>query len=898
MSRESSKYLKHRRFVVSACLVVSSSISRRSLCTSPPKNASTGGRLWQRIPLRRGLLLPQLGFGTGRPGGSREPQVTLEDGRRRLVAAVKTALRTGYRLVDTSLFSGMETAVVEGIRQSGVERSEVVVATKLLQMAHNSSEAVHASVENSLRNLNCSCIDLYLLQSPRAGRILDVWPQLIRLRNEGLIGALGVSNFGAHQLEGMRQSGLELPEVNQVEVHCWRQLPALTEYHRTHGIVTMCMAPLARGEMFGKTEVATIAQELGQTEAAVAVRWCLQMGYIPIPRSVRSSRILENTASGFELSVSQMERIGRMNVAYVACRKASPCCEIPWEAIAESIPDKSLWDESKKRKVEAAERRSQLQEERARKALERKQQQIRAQARFAKSNFLQTRLNFWSTWLPPMAVRSRLHRASADGHYARLSEAQQQLQLVSLGSFCGMKFSIQRLGLGDAHLPFDWIRTTSQGLERFLKHGFDDFFVAKRYDLPEAGMKVHRAEHHSFWHDDVSQPEVREKLLRRVNRFLGLAENTPESRDLLFIRSCACTDELREAEALYSALCGRFTVGPGRRLLLAMVVDGQERYEGPILHAFLPGLAFFLQPLANEQEGTDGKAFSWAVGAACDAALAVCEFEGGDTPERSEVVERLQQQLNALKQKTFKLRRLKKGERQGLLDSGATHPLRPVKKGEDVESYKRVQVALADGQVTNLPISPGGAMVSVDADIEPIIPMGLLTEKLGCSVIWSRSQLRVVHPLRGELPVEDQDGCPQLPRQVALDLIEELEKVKKGMKLKEENDFEWEIKWMEDYVNAHPVLSRLPKEVKESLVVKPGEWSDLPANRRKRKAMKRDGYVCHLYAGADEGFTFERAWKQKGGEERELLEVDIKRGPGHDMLLDRGPYAGLVRLLA
>ena len=269
--------------------------------------------------------------------------------------------------------------------------------------------------------------------------------------------------------------------------------------------------------------------------------------------------------------------------------------------------------------------------------------------------------------------------------------------------------------------------------------------------------------------------------------------------------------------------------------------------------------------------------------------------KGGDTSERSEVVERLQQQLNALKQKTFKLRRLKKGERQGLLDSGATHPLRPVKKGEDVESYKRVQVALADGQVTSLPISPGGAMVSADADIEPIIPMGLLTEKLGCSVIWSRSQLRVVHPLRGELPVEDQDGCPQLPRQVALDLIEELEKVKKGMKLKEENDFEWEIKWMEDYVNAHPVLSRLPKEVKESLVVKPGEWSDLPANRRKRKAMKRDGYVCHLYAGADEGFTFERAWKQKGGEERELLEVDIKRGPGHDMLLDRGPYAGLVR---
>ena len=199
------------------------------------------------------------------------------------------------------------------------------------------------------------------------------------------------------------------------------------------------------------------------------------------------------------------------------------------------------------------------------------------------------------------------------------------------------------------------------------------------------------------------------------------------------------------------------------------------------------------------------------------------------TSERNEVVEKLQQQLNVLKQKTFRLRRMKKGAQEGLLDSGATHPLRPTKKGEDCTEYQKVQVALANGQVVSLPISPGGAMVSQDEDIEPIIPMGLLTERLGCTVQWAKGQLSVCHPSRGQLPVCDRDGCPQLPRKLALQLIEELENVKKGINFEEKEMFEEEMKWMKGLVNAHPVLSRLPKEVKDSLVVRPGSWSSFPA---------------------------------------------------------------------
>ena len=261
--------------------------------------------------------------------------------------------------------------------------------------------------------------------------------------------------------------------------------------------------------------------------------------------------------------------------------------------------------------------------------------------------------------------------------------------------------------------------------------------------------------------------------------------------------------------------------------------------------------------------------------------------------ERQEVVDRLQAQLNALRK--FRLRKICRNEKAGLLDSGATHPLRPVKEGEDVNAYHKVQVSLADGQTIWLPMSPGGAMLSTEEDVEPILPMGMLTDVLGCEVSWTREGIEVRHPNHGMLPVKEVDGCPQLPRPLALRLIEELEEVKKGMKFKEVEDFEKEVDWMRRLVDAHPVLSTLPQEIQEKLVVTPGSWSSLPANKRKRKAMQRDGFICHLFAGEESGYTLERAWKQSGGGEKEMLEIDIKRGLDHDLLSSSGPYSGLLR---
>ena len=113
---------------------------------------------------------------------------------------------------------------------------------------------------------------------------------------------------------------------------------------------------------------------------------------------------------------------------------------------------------------------------------------------------------------------------------------------------------------------------------------------------------------------------------------------------------------------------------------------------------------------------------------------------------RNDVMERLQQQLNSMKQKTLKLHRMTSQGGQGLIDSGATHPLRPRIEGEDLSNYRLVEVTLANGEVNRMPMSPGFAMVSTQKGIEPIVPMGLLADLLGCKVSWKANGLEIVHP--------------------------------------------------------------------------------------------------------------------------------------------------------
>lgn len=261
--------------------------------------------------------------------------------------------------------------------------------------------------------------------------------------------------------------------------------------------------------------------------------------------------------------------------------------------------------------------------------------------------------------------------------------------------------------------------------------------------------------------------------------------------------------------------------------------------------------------------------------------------------ERKDVMERLHQQLKSMK--TFKMKRLNVGNDVGLVDSGATHPLRPRHEGENVDLYPVVEVALADGRTVRLKMSPGGAMISPSPAIEPIIPMGLLSQKLNCDISWKQGSMQIHHPLRGEIKVMMKGSCPHVARSEALTLIAELEDIKMGIP-NEIGSFDAEVAWLRKLVSQHPVLSSLPEHIKERLVVEPGTWSDLPGNRHSRKRWKRSGLAVHLYAGPETGFTLRHAIKQLGGSVDALLEVDVQRGEQHDMLSDHAVYRGLLRV--
>ena len=186
----------------------------------------------------------------------------------------------------------------------------------------------------------------------------------------------------------------------------------------------------------------------------------------------------------------------------------------------------------------------------------------------------------------------------------------------------------------------------------------------------------------------------------------------------------------------------------------------------------------------------------------------------------------------------------------------------------------------------------GGTLVAEDERIQPIIPMGMLTKDLSCQVKWSGKTCAVVHPGRGRLPVVMSQGCPELPRELALSLIQELEGVNryrvKALSKRDEVDF------IKQVVETHPVFDGVLEAIKEKLMVNPAEdWKPLGLNRsRRRRLEKKGGAIVHLFAGPEEGFDLSRAYKEQGGDPRHILEYDILRDNSHDDEL----MGGLVRL--
>ncbi len=232
------------------------------------------------------------------------------------VAAVGDALRAGYRLVDTATNYGNEQGVGRAIRESGIPREEIFVTTKLPGAQHGRREAL-AGLDESLARLGLDHVDLYLIHwpLPTIGRYVETWEALVELRSQGKARSIGVSNFTPAQIDELVERTGVPPVVNQVELHPEFSQAELRAWHEAHSIVTESYSPLGPDTgVLGHPGIAAVAAAHGRTPAQVILRWHVQIGAVPIPKSSDPARLRQNLdVFSFELDPEQMAVLDGVN---------------------------------------------------------------------------------------------------------------------------------------------------------------------------------------------------------------------------------------------------------------------------------------------------------------------------------------------------------------------------------------------------------------------------------------------------------------------------------------------------------------------------------------------------------------------------------------------------------
>jgi len=252
-----------------------------------------------QIDLRGDVQIPQLGFGVFQV----PPQDTAEVATRALLA--------GYRHIDTAAAYRNEAGVGQAVHAAGLQRGDVFITTKCFNDDHGFDQATRA-FKASLDQLETDYVDLYLIHwpVPANDRYVETWQAFIELQAQGLVRAIGVSNFQPAHLERLVAETGVTPAVNQVELHPRFQQAGLRREHDELGIVTEAWSPLAQGQVLDDPAVVAIAEAHGKTPGQVVIRWHLQIGNVAIPKSVTPGRIQENfEVFDFTLDEDQMAAI-------------------------------------------------------------------------------------------------------------------------------------------------------------------------------------------------------------------------------------------------------------------------------------------------------------------------------------------------------------------------------------------------------------------------------------------------------------------------------------------------------------------------------------------------------------------------------------------------------------
>ena len=233
------------------------------------------------IQLNNGRDMPVLGLGVARMAEGAETE-----------QSVLWALEAGYRLIDTAKIYGNEASVGRAVRKSGIAREEIFVTTKLWP---SEFFRVRAALQKSLDKLGLAYIDLYLIHWPVPLVRSGIWKDFEKIYAAGLVRSIGVSNYGVKQLEALAAAADIPPAVNQVLFHPFSYKKALLDYCKSKNIALEAYSPLARGRKLNDPVIAQLAGKYVKAPAQIMIRWSLQHGLIPIPKSSNKKRIFENT---------------------------------------------------------------------------------------------------------------------------------------------------------------------------------------------------------------------------------------------------------------------------------------------------------------------------------------------------------------------------------------------------------------------------------------------------------------------------------------------------------------------------------------------------------------------------------------------------------------------------